>query len=818
MLAEVLTWWLVASLLGLAGAPLALHLFAGLPDRGHAAARPLGLLLSGYLAWLLAMLGLAAFSAGSLVAAALIVFGLGLWVLGGPGPVLARVRTALPTRWPALLASEAIFLLALLAVVWMRAHDPNPWGTERPMDFAFFNAVQRSGLFPPNDPWLAGFSLNYYYFGYLLTGGVALLSGLAPAVAYNLSLALIFAMTAQGIANLIANLMLLTTTPTTRPSRAVLALFPLLGVILVLVAGNQSGLLQIAVGSERIVALNANELATALQQSAANEPFVVLPEPITTPGDAWGSFDSWERRDQWANFNWWWPSRSLWDTYPGGDRRYAITEFPLFSFRLGDMHPHVMALPFGLLAMSMALATMVRPGLPGLARPDQIRLLLTGLLIGSLYTLNSWDLPAYLLLYSAVLAVIVARDGLPRLALLRPLLIVVAAAYLLFLPFHLTFRSLVGSAAPLIDLPILGRITSIIGPYLAERTSLLNFVVIFGLFFLPVLTMLGLAGRSAPSFADAPAGLLQRLLHPLSLILILFGLGLAVGFPLIGLAGLGLLALTRAVALADQPGLSFGLLLAALGCAIVFGVELIYIRDVFEGWSARFNTVFKFYYQVWLIWGTLAPFALWWSLRYATGWLRPLVWASATLSAALLIGALVYPWLALGGLGRGEMQGLHGRTPRELSSAGAASIEWLRRNAAPGSVVLEGVALLNRDAVANGVEAPRCGGSYNPEGYGGVSAATGLPTILGWHGHQVQWRGGDPLARAELEPRCSDVDTIYRSPDPTSTRALLERYNVRYIYLGGLERATYPPEALAKFDQLGEPVFAQDEVTIYQVR
>lgn len=287
------------------------------------------------------------------------------------------------------------------------------------------------------------------------------------------------------------------------------------------------------------------------------------------------------------------------------------------------------------------------------------------------------------------------------------------------------------------------------------------------------------------------------------------------GFPLLALGGLGLLAFWRALNLAARPAESFALLLVALGCAIIFGTELIFIRDLF---GTRMNTIFKFYYQVWLLWGMLAPFALWWVLRYAVGRARLAAWGAAAATALLLAGALVYPWLALGELGRGDMVGLAGRTPREWSAAGQASLAWLRGTAAPGSVVLEAVALDNAEAVAAEAETPRCGGSYNGDGYAGVAAATGLPTVLGWDGHQRQWRGGDPAALAELGPRCADVDTIYRSLDANQARELLARYGVGYVYIGELERRRYPPEALAKFASLGEPVFSQDEVTVYRVR
>jgi YYY domain-containing protein len=878
MAQEVAIYWLLAQLFGLIGLPLAGLLLGGLPDRGYAFAKPLGLLVAGYLAWLLAMFGLAPFGGPTVVAAGLGVAGMGLWLAGGPRAAALGWRRALAVRWPAILLSETIFLAATLFVVWMRVHDPTPWGTERPMDFAFFNAMQRSGSFPPGDPWLAGFSINYYYFGYLLMAVVALLSGIDSGAAYNLSLALIFGLTAQGVAGLVANLILLATegrresgaartaedlqastglhpspfSSSPRPDSAPW-LFPLLGVIFVLVAANQSGSLQVALGDERAVALDGGQLVSALGQAAGGANTIALREPVVT-GD-FGSFSYWERQDKVAGFNWWWPSRSLWDEYPVNDpsrpevtveRRYTITEFPLFSFRLGDMHPHVMALPFGLLATAIALGVLVRPTPPafGVGREGWAELLLTGVIIGSLYAINSWDLPTYVLLYGAALAICVLREGgqrRPWLELARLLAMVVAVAYLLFLPFHLTFRSLVGAAEPWIDLPLIGRLSSIIGPYLASRSGLHAFLIIFGLFALPIIALVYVARtkdeRATPDAAQK-LGVISKpeslLLEPWSLLRmlpwlppLLLVLGLLIGFPLLALGGLGVLALLRAWRLRDHPGEAFGMLLAALGCAVLFGTELVYIRDVFEGSSARMNTIFKFYYQIWLLWGALAPFALWWILRRSAGWRRGVGVGVAGLTFALLVGALVYPWLALGELGRGERQGLQGSTPRQWTPAGAASITWLRREAPPGSVVLEAAPVGNVSAVGTEGDTPQCGGSYDsawPEfpnngsyGFGGVSSATGLPTVLGWHGHQIQWRGGDSAALDQLATRCADVDAIFRSVDPGRARELLGKYGVDFVYVGGLEQRLYPPESLAKFADLGAPVFQQDEVTIYRI-
>jgi uncharacterized membrane protein len=84
-------------------------------------------------------------------------------------------------------------------------------------------------------------------------------------------------------------------------------------------------------------------------------------------------------------------------------------------------------------------------------------------------------------------------------------------------------------------------------------------------------------------------------------------------------------------------------------------------------------------------------------------------------------------------------------------------------------------------------------------------------------GHELQWRGGDPKALAELGPRCIAVDTIYRSGDLNRIRSLIEQYAIDYIYVGELERERYPTDSLAVLAQVGNVVFAQDEVVIYRV-
>jgi uncharacterized membrane protein len=52
MLQDTIQWWLAVEAIGLIALPIALTLFRSLPGRGIAFAKPLGLLLTGYLFWI----------------------------------------------------------------------------------------------------------------------------------------------------------------------------------------------------------------------------------------------------------------------------------------------------------------------------------------------------------------------------------------------------------------------------------------------------------------------------------------------------------------------------------------------------------------------------------------------------------------------------------------------------------------------------------------------------------------------------------------------------------------------------------------------
>jgi len=235
-------------------------------------------------------------------------------------------------------------------------------------------------------------------------------------------------------------------------------------------------------------------------------------------------------------------------------------------------------------------------------------------------------------------------------------------------------------------------------------------------------------------------------------------------------------------------------LLIAAGLALIGVGEFAYIRDVFDGTpSYRFNTVFKAGYQAWFLLAIAAGCIglgnrAWLGRRIGRTWRAGL--------ACLVILALAYPFAATYSRSRGfeHTPTLDGMAWLEQIAPGdAAAIKWLRRQDRGSPTVLEAV-----------------GPDFDPAGSARVSTFTGLPTVLGWGGHEIQW-GHQPGRRG------SDVQQIYRTQDLAVARKLLARYDVRYVFVGSLERRAYPAAGLAKFARLGERVFSHEGASVYRL-
>ncbi|HSR35180.1 MAG TPA: DUF2298 domain-containing protein, partial [Anaerolineae bacterium] len=275
-----------------------------------------------------------------------------------------------------------------------------------------------------------------------------------------------------------------------------------------------------------------------------------------------------------------------------------------------------------------------------------------------------------------------------------------------------------------------------------------------------------------------------------------------------GMAALGAVLLQRSLALEPegggeevgrwaalrQPSIQFVLLSAVIGLLLTLSVEFFYLVDMFR---ARMNTIFKFYFQAWVLMAISTAFAVFWLSRHRS-WLRIAFQVGFWVLFAM---GMVYP--VLGNIRRAED---FATAPRldgtaylaEGQADDYAAIAWLNENVDGAPVILE---------------KPGTGGSsYVYEGR--VSALTGLPTLLGWAGHENQWRGNYDIQSAR-EP---DIETIYNTLKPETALTLLDKYDISYVYVGPLERSEYDPRALEKFRTFMDVVYEQGGVAIYRMK
>jgi YYY domain-containing protein len=610
---------------------------------------------------------------------------------------------------------------------------------------------------PPPDPWFAGEPINYYYLGYLLHGAVGRLSGVTPEVGFNLALATIYSTTAVAAFGVAWNVVRPWLGPRLASAGGLFAVFT--------------------------VAISGNLYA----------PWRLIQAPSSTVAAWW--WDS-------VSGIGWRSSRIVCDGARVGNQcpppaTETINEFPFFSFLLGDLHPHLMALPFTIVAVGLAWNLALRARDPDRAgeRGWLLRVAVTGALVGSLYAINAWDLPTFLLLVAVGawigVSASVTRAWNVNVSLMSVLLLAVAAV-VAWLPFFATYVPPTSAAPPelpslIARLPVVSTLLAALALHGGERTSVLEYLTIFGVPYafgvaLVAIGAIGAARGVIPRHLDdgsrqdfAPNhGALQTLLTA-SVATIIPGVLLAA--PVIPLCGIPLaLAISQLRASTSVDPRSFALLLFSFGWALSIGVELVYVRDVFDD---RMNTLFKFYYQTWTLFGlaTAVTLAVLW--RAASG----AVWSRAALSTAVVTALLAggaYPtiasyqwtdhfadWQGLDGLAYGE----------ETDPNETADIRWLGQHAAPGDVVLEAA-----------------GCSYYPFDrlpFNRVAAFTGVPTVIGWgNNHQRQWRAGQPELVGQIDRREADVAAMFANPDSP----LFDMYGVDWLFIGEYESGDWRSE------------------------
>jgi YYY domain-containing protein len=847
-------WYLLITLLGWLTFPLAYRLFPALADRGFSLARALGLLVWGYVFWIMASLGLLQNDGGGLLLALVV-----LAAVSGASLQRKETRKALG-EWVRLnvrmiVIIEVLFFLAFAAWAFVRASNPNieTAGGEKTMEVAFINAVLHSPTFPPHDPWLSGYAISYYYFGYVMAAMLAKMTGTLGSVAHNLMFSLIFALSFIGAYGILYNLLASWHKHHPRPaSTAPSTGLPLLGPLFLLFVSNLEAFLEVLHGGGLFWTRDSSGNATSTFWS-----WLGIRELSTPPSHLTWIPD---------RFIWWWrASRVITDLDLMNNSTEIIDEFPAFSYLLGDLHPHVLAMPFGLLAVAMAFNLLLggwkgETNLGFYKLPVRLEGLFFGsLILGGLVFLNTWDI---LIGFALVLGAFILNRAMQAGWTWKRLQDVFAfsipvglAAIFLYLPFYIGFQSQAGGILPNLASPTRGaQLWVMFAPlflaimpflvYLWRKAKLpARWCLGFGLAVGAALFLAIVVYKLQPAFVG---GLIDSQCS--GSILLCFSLTTARRFSYIGgvLTLLTLLgpALTFLIPVGEEHPASaepsnsknepilFILLMVFLGTVLVLAPDYVYLRDLF---SYRLNTIFKFYYQAWMVWSLAGAFGVAillqelrgrWAFIYRVGLML------------VLVLALAFPVLGLSTKTNdfkipAFIETLRAR--QATSDAGAIQ-------AAASVWTLDGSVLFSSqypdDAAAarwlltapTGVIAEAASKDAYSD-YGRMAAYSGQSTVLGWWWHEYQWRGtlsqmASPLTnltcRADFtvgglsRSRADDVSCLYQSNNWDIANEVISQYNIRYIVIGTLERRNYHINE-SVFKQHLSQVFQQGQVVIYEV-
>ena len=874
---DFLKWYLLLEILGWISLPVTWSVFQKLRSKGVYLSKVVGLLLWGFVYWWLTSIGLLKNDlAGAVtVLVILLLFNLyATWKIG-----FTPLKQWVEENRKIVIITEVVFFVAFVFWTVVRAANPDIIHTEKFMEMAFINGILKSPGIPPQDPWLSGYSISYYYFGYLISALLIRVSGVVSSVGYNLVSASWFGLTALGAYGVAWDLLGKQSESEQEevPNRNYT--LAMLAPLMILIVSNWFGLLDV---------LHARGLV-----SSGFWQNLQIPALTSTPY----SLSWYPDRGGWS---WWQASRVIQDFRLGGSMIEIIDEFPFFTYLLSDIHPHLLGMPFVLLAIAQALNAF-HGGWEGefkvLGHSIPINwknALMAVITLGGIAFLNTWDFPFYLLLLAvAFIWRQASSSGWSARRLWHIVLFCLIGgilSILAYLPFYLSFSSQAGGLIPSLAFFTRGAYLWIMfGPLLipifawllyrqiqARRLpSVQAFILTLSLFALLFLAGWGLgwlAGKiealnsllnnlqgATDNTSLLTGSFVERLKHPGSLLTLFFMVLLAVDYFIQKVKESKTSTQTYDQNIVPEPKFridsnGFVLMLVLLGALLVIVPEFVYLRDQF---GTRMNTIFKFYFQAWILWSlagsyfianlmlkskphtdrffalmiTMVGLVLFGFVLTQQGEaMQPgfgshcldylvlsvpvlfLVWIvqtlvkkryAATLGVLCLMGlaaGLIYPMIELwnktegfqprDGYSLDGKQDFYQYSPNEMAAA-----EWLANS--PTGIMAEAVS--------------ETGGSYTT--YNIISTFSGMPTILGWIGHESQWRGG----YEEIGSRQSDLRVLYSTAEWSQAQSVIDLYNIKYIVVGELERQTYQVDE-TKFEVNMKKVFDSTTVDIYEVK
>lgn len=878
----VMIWWLVIVVFGLAVFPLLFVLFPALADRGYSFAKIIGITLVAWILFTLGTMRIPVWNQMGVLACLLV-----LAVLSGM--IGWRQRDKLIAyvllNWRMILTIEALSAVLYIAFIGVRLSNPDLWhnayGGEKPMDFAYFNGILRSTIFPAIDPWFADGYNNYYYLGFVIVGVPTLLTAIVPSIAYNLVIPTLFALVGIGAFGLAYNIVSSWQTQETnvnQPQRTVRRrlgnpyLAGAMALMLTVVLGNLDSLRIIINSTAQLggfsepygmVGLYKQELTQEFVLTTGNLPdelmlfeidkeariradSATLIDKIGYEMGIFGGrivgfvqgvgkmlFDG--QRLFIPDNRWFWgPTRTIAeipnpDGTPDVPYDYAINEMPYFTFLYGDLHPHMISMPLMLFVMAFVFHEVM---IAGRDRRGMWAFVLTlalgGLIVGLFQGVNTWDYPTFLILSVAGLGFAwwhSSKTHFSRKTVLS--LMGRVGGFLVFtalLPLAYTWWFSSGITQFML--------------WEGHKTPLWAYIQIHGYFlFLIVGLLIWDTWRwfSTVTMRDL-RGKLSTLVTILFVQAVVMVIALLLALLDYQVALVVLPLISWIVVLFFRPNQSrtmqYVLVLIGLGLSITMGTELIALR--FD--NGRQNVIFKFYLQVWLLFSVVGGVITAWLFSQNARWNPYIRLSFEAVFGLLFFVTALYPLTAT--ISKAAYRFSH---DVPLTLDGMEYMNYSRHWEAGMTLgigeddyhyLADDYALIrwlqnNVEGTPTIIEAWNWPYSWSSR----IAIYTGLPVVIGWDHHQTQQRSLTYLPEL-VRMRRNNMNAFYLSEDIDVAVRMLKHYDVDYVILGNYEIKRYDitnaqrelgsTSGLDKFPEmvnLGilKPVYQENNQTIYQV-
>lgn len=734
----VIDWWFTVLVMGIVFMPLSDLIFAKFSDNGWMFSKVIGIAVSGWLVWYLSSLHILKFTRTGcfivlgicLVANVLIVY-----LVRRKSRLSGKKIGGLSDKMPQLshaLIVEGIFLTLFVFWLYLKGFNPKAYGTtEKLMDFGFMQSMFKSEYMPPEDLWLAGEKLNYYYVGQFMATYITKVCGCGVEYGYNFMLMMIaamgFSLPASIVYNVAKDFNSESDNILNHPAHRI---FPALAAGLSGIAVSFAGNLHYVIFAKIVPWLRTILGLDKLAESAG----------YSFPG-------------------YWFPNATRYIGYNPETEDKTIHEFPLYSFVLGDLHAHVINIIFVLTVAAVLYSflqyrkkRMDASRLLGIVDdedknkmfgiPNFLKevfhpcIILTGFFIGLFHTTNFWDFPIYFVVAGAVILFSncciynYSWNTLKLTAFHAAVVLIVAK--LTCLPFTLNFKQIATSVR-----------------LCENRTPLYQLAILWGLPITVVFVFLGILIRNQKDEHLHGQDSVSR----------------------IGKEN-GLYRFIGNLQISDLFILTLGL--CAVGLILI--PEVIYVKDIYSGSYKRANTMFKLTYQSYIMFGMVMGYVI----------AKLLIFAKKKKRRTFAIVACVILLWTVGYFGN-STKAWFGDWKNPVGFIGLDSGEYLE---SVNEEDYDACNWINSNIDGRPVMLEVNGDSYTD--YCRVSVRTGLPTVLGWRTHEWLWQSDGSADMPEIvSKRSEDIETIYTSKDSSTVTKLLKQYNVEYIYIGSLEREKY---------------------------